>query len=162
MKNIIMTVVIIVAVLVIAAAPATAQEYDTGGYFKTLLIHRLRTEFTVWPNHSLEFYTALDNQLRWGSYLDTEQWALARPLEDRYYIDMTLDPLDSASAQWRSELYRLYLRGTSSRAGLISPIMTTGTIRAREESMISITPGLNIIFSMRTSLVARAMMSPMR
>jgi len=33
---------------------------------------------------------------------------------------------------------------------------------AIDESRISIRPGLNMTFNMRTSLVARAMMSPMR
>jgi hypothetical protein len=37
-----------------------------------------------------------------------------------------------------------------------------GTMMAMAESKISISPGLNIRLSMCTSLVARAMMSPMR
>ncbi len=39
---------------------------------------------------------------------------------------------------------------------------TMGTMMAMAESTMSIKPGLNIRLSWRTSLVARAMMSPMR
>lgn len=39
---------------------------------------------------------------------------------------------------------------------------TMGATMPTSESVMSIRPGLNMMLSMRTSLVARAMMSPMR
>ncbi len=54
------------------------------------------------------------------------------------------------------------MTGTSNNSNLSRLIRTMGTTMAIAESMISIRPGLNIRLSMRTSLVARAMMSPIR
>jgi hypothetical protein len=120
------------AAAVIFSPGAAAQEYDFGGYFKTLFIggrtffeenyflvlHRLRTELSFKPARSTELYAALDNQLRWGSYLDTVEYSYARPLDDRYYIDMAVDPLDNRNAHWRAEFYRLYFRAVSRSADI--------------------------------------------
>ncbi len=54
------------------------------------------------------------------------------------------------------------MTGTSRSWSRIRPIRIVGITAAMIESAISITPGLNIRLSMRTSLVARAMMSPIR
>ncbi len=116
----------------ILATPAAAQEWDLSGYLKTLFIgsrtffdedfslatHRLRTQLVFRPISAVEILAALDNQLRWGGYLGTEQHALARPLEERYYVDMTLTPYDNTAAQWRAEFYRLYLRASGEAADL--------------------------------------------
>ena len=121
------------ALLLTAVCPCPAQELDFGGYFKSLFIagntffeegyylvlHRLRTEFTFYPTHSVEFFTALDNQVRWGSYLDTVEYSYARPLDDQHYVDMALDPLDNSTVHWRADVYRMYLRTTGRRADFV-------------------------------------------
>jgi hypothetical protein len=128
------SVAALLACLLLASAAATssADEWELGGYLKSFVIagktlfeeayylvtHRLRFNAAYYPVPQLELRAIIDNQLTWGSYLDTQQYALGRPFEDRSYIDMTLDPYESDDAHWRAEVHRLYLRYTSSRFDL--------------------------------------------
>jgi hypothetical protein len=111
---------------------AAEHEFDLRGYLKSfltagktlfdeayyLVTHRLRLNAVYYPVPQLELRAILDNQLTWGSYLDTAQYALSRPYEDRSYIDMTLDPYESDDARWRVEVHRLYLRYSNSKLDL--------------------------------------------
>ena len=124
--------IVIVTVILISGLTqaARAQETEFSGYLKTLLaasktffdegyylvLHRLRTQLVIRPKPYAEIVAALDNQLRWGSFLDTAQYAIARPLEDSNYVDLAINPLDNTNAQWRSELYRFYFRATGQTA----------------------------------------------
>lgn len=131
-KQIHLLAAILLLMLSAAATQVAAQEYDFGGYLKTLLIagktyfnedyflslHRLRTQLTVNMGSYVECLAALDNQLRWGSYLDTLEYSYARPLDDRYYVDLSVNPVDNNTAHWRSEFYRLYIRASSRKANL--------------------------------------------
>lgn len=122
-----LTTSLILVLLAFALSPAiatAAEDWDFSGYLKTLIIsgqtffeeqyylvlHRLRTQFTLRPSTSLEILAALDNQVQWGDYLRTDQYALVRQFEMSDYIDMTRDIVDNENANWRFEPYRLYMR----------------------------------------------------
>ncbi|HUX05994.1 MAG TPA: hypothetical protein VMX35_01670 [Acidobacteriota bacterium] len=116
--------------LLLPASPAQAQEWDLGGYLKSfvtagktlfeetyyLLTHRFRLNAVVYPVPELELRAIIDNTALWGSYLDTEQYALGRPYEDASYVDMTIDPYESDNLRWRAGVHRLYFRYTNPKA----------------------------------------------
>jgi hypothetical protein len=125
------TAIIITCVLLGLTCNTTLiAEVDVGGYLKTFLIsgetffgedyslflHRLRSSVAWYPESHLEFHLEADNQLRWGSYLDTVLYQLACPLEDLSYVDMTLIPYAGDELDWKVSLHRLYMRVNSNKA----------------------------------------------
>lgn len=117
------SIILLITALLLSTANAKAvADWDFSGYFKTLLItgktffeeqyylvlHRLRTQFTFHPTSSLEILAALDNQVQWGDYLRTSQYALVRQFEVSDYIDMTWENANK-DVDWRFEPYRLYM-----------------------------------------------------
>jgi len=110
--------------LCILSCGAPAQDWDVSGYLKNfatggltlydeyyyLVTHRLRVNLEYYPVSEMELRAIVDNQLTWGSYLQTEQYSLSKTLEQQDYIDLTLDPVDNEYALWQAVVHRLYLR----------------------------------------------------
>ena len=101
-----------------------AQEWETGGSLrnfaitgKTLfdedyyyLIHRLRNLVIFRPDDASELRLELDNQLSWGSYLDSSQYRLQKSLHQDNYFDLESFPIEEESMEWRTRVHRLSYR----------------------------------------------------
>jgi hypothetical protein len=111
-------------VVLLFCSTSTAQDFDWGGYFKSMatsgstifsedyyqVTHRLRLETTWFPTSEFEFRLNIDNQIRWGSLLQTEQFEISKPLEDVRFIDLQLNPLSNEQADWQALIHRAFMR----------------------------------------------------
>ena len=103
---------------------ADEDDIHLGGYLKNIVLvgktffdeqyylstHRFRTQAHYFPSPSLEFRVELDNELQWGDFLKTRQYTRSREFADLSYLDMTLNPVENDSANWKIKTHRMYLR----------------------------------------------------
>ena len=124
------SIALLLALALVLPSQVAAEEIDLGGYLKSfltagktffsetyyLVTHRLRARAVYYPVPELEFRAMIDNQIGWGNYYSTQQYAVVRPFEDRSYVDMTLDPYEGSDMRWRATVHRLYMRYSVERA----------------------------------------------
>jgi hypothetical protein len=114
-----------VTIAVSAAEDSEAAKLKLGGYYKNLLLHsktvfpegesygadlnRLRLEVEGKPLSWAAFDIQYDNEVLFGNYLRTSQFALQKNQEPDTYWDLQSTTLDRPSVFARQRLYRGYL-----------------------------------------------------
>lgn len=110
--------------VMVATSALHAQEWQSSGSLRNFavsgktifdedyfnFIHRLRNQIVFRPDESSEFRLELDNQLVWGSYLETKQNQLLRNYQKDDYFDLSLEPYNNENLQWRTSVHRLSYR----------------------------------------------------